>query len=150
MQLAAFTFPSTAQLAANLEKYLRDAAQTRALVAPVTPGGGPDAVAPPTFKSATDPAISTQQVIDAAPALALLDPGVYAGPLDLLLSFALPILGFLSSPGAIILFAPIFGLIFLSPIIVPVLFVVRLISGLAGGLAPCRWPRRRHLRLLLT
>ena len=81
VQLAAFTFPSTASLAANLEEYLRDAAQTRALVAPVTPGGGPDVVAPPTFKSGTDPAISTQQVIDAAPALALLDPGVYAGPL---------------------------------------------------------------------
>ena len=103
MELTALTFPSTAQLAANLEKYLRDAAQTRALVASVIPGGGPDAVAPPTFKSGTDPAISTQQVIDAAPALALLDPGVYAGPLDLLLSFALPILGLLSSPGALIL-----------------------------------------------
>ena len=136
MQLAAFSFPSTASLAANLEKYLRDAAQTGAPVAPVTPGGGAGAVAPPTFKSATDRAISTQQVIDAAPALAtFLDPGLYAGPLDFLLSFISPILGLLSSPGAIILFAPIFALIALSPIIVPVLFVVSLISGLAGGLA---------------
>jgi uncharacterized membrane protein YgcG len=134
VQLAAFTFPSTAQLSASLEKYLRDAAQTRTLVASVTPGGGPDAVAPPTFKSATDAAISPQQVIDAAPALALLDPGVYAGPLDLLLGVISPILGLLSSPGAIILFAPIFALILLSPIIVPVLFVVNLITGFTGGL----------------
>jgi hypothetical protein len=121
VQLAAFALPSAADWRA-LEEFISNQAQTVVPITQVAVGGAADipgaGVNNPsagtttalTFESAPDPAINTQEV----EALALEDTATAVPILEPILAIVSPILGLLTNPGALLLFAPIILLVILA------------------------------------